>query len=165
MQDERDAHDQVAAKLHLDTFYTALDSVRKSIASFYYPSTELPDGKHVPSIIYNGNNVSDGNIMQSIFVDQIPPTHHELQSFDCQVVNTEHVTEHQQEVDIPRSKNISFLIAVSGSVRVGESQSAKQRGFSESFLLVPNEEAFKTKRHAKQEKEFLISFQSFRYVV
>lgn len=151
-----------AAQLHVDAFYPALDSARNTIASFYYPSTELPDGKHVPSIIYNGNAFFDGHGMENVF-QQMLPTHHEIQSFDCQVVNDRYFVEEQAGAALPRSKNISVLVVVSGSMKIGEPKNSELKGFSESFVLVPNLEAVRTKGPGK-EKEFLITSQSFRYV-
>lgn len=151
-----------AAQLHVDAFYPALDSARKTITSFYYPSTELPDGKHVPSIIYNGNPFFDGQGMENVF-QQMLPTHHEIQSFDCQVVNDRHFLDGQAGETLPRSKNISILVVVSGSIKIGEPKHSEVKGFSESFVLVPNLEAFR-KKPSRQEKQFLITSQSFRYV-
>ncbi|KAL4810949.1 hypothetical protein BDV18DRAFT_128309 [Aspergillus unguis] len=143
-----------AATEFVQSFYPALDSNRAKIASFYNtpPST----------IVFNGNAVADGPAVQDIFVNQMTPTHYEVQSFDCQVINKQYPTPVNGRQLDPR-KDISILVIVSGYVRFGESRDLPQRGFSETFVLVPNptNEGGKGKRS----REWLIQTQNFRLVV
>ncbi|CBF75213.1 hypothetical protein AN3864.2 [Aspergillus nidulans FGSC A4] len=143
-----------AATEFVQSFYPALQSNRATIASFYSspPST----------IVFNGNPVADGNAVQEIFVSQMPPTHYEVQSFDCQIINKQYPTATIGRQIDPR-KDISILVVVSGYVRFGESRDLPQRGFSETFVLVPNPSSEGGK--GKRRRDWLIQTQNFRLVV
>ncbi|KAL1965937.1 hypothetical protein VTN77DRAFT_5070 [Rasamsonia byssochlamydoides] len=146
----------------VQSFYSALQSNRGSIATFYSP---------VPStILFNGNVVADGAAVQDIFVNQLPPTRFEVQSFDCQVINRHYPTPTATGVKLPTqttAKDMSILVTVSGYVQFGESRDTPQRGFSETFVLVPNPAAGSAGAGAKGKgkKEWLIQSQNFRLVV
>ncbi|KAL2007009.1 hypothetical protein VTN00DRAFT_8447 [Thermoascus crustaceus] len=148
-----------AATDFVQSFYPALQSNRGSIATFYSPA--------VSTILFNGNVVADGAAVQDIFVNQMPPAHYEVQSFDCQIINKNYPTPTATGVKRPSQttvKDMSLLVMVSGYVRFGESRDLPQRGFSETFVLVPNPAA---DQHAKGKgrKEWLIQSQNFRLVV
>ncbi|KKK13931.1 nuclear transport factor 2 domain protein [Aspergillus ochraceoroseus] len=141
------------------SFYPALQSNRAVIASFYSTPTS--------TILFNGNAVADGNAVQDIFVNQMPPTHYEVQSFDCQIINKSYPTPTPSGVKLPNqitTKDISILVIVSGFVRFGESRDLPQRGFSETFVLVPYSSADGPKGKRKQ-RDWLIQTQNFRLVV
>lgn len=147
-----------AATEFVQSFYPALQSNRAAIASFYSQPTS--------TILFNGNAVADGNAVQEIFVNQMPPTHYEVQSFDCQVINPTYPTPTTSGVKLPNQttvKDMSILVVVSGYVRFGESRDLPQRGFSETFMLVPNPTADAPK--GKRRREWLIQTQNFRLVV
>lgn len=112
--------------------------------------------------MFNGNPVADGNAVQEIFVSQMPPTHYEVQSFDCQIINKQYPTATIGRQIDPR-KDISILVVVSGYVRFGESRDLPQRGFSETFVLVPNPSSEGGK--GKRRRDWLIQTQNFRLVV
>ncbi|RDW93850.1 putative nuclear transport factor 2 domain protein [Aspergillus mulundensis] len=139
----------------VNSFYPALQSNRASISTFYStpPST----------IVFNGNPVADGNAVQEIFVNQMPPTHYEVQSVDCQIINRQYPTVTVGRQIDPR-KDISILVIVSGYVRFGDSRDLPQRGFSETFVLVPNPSS-EGGGKGKRRKDWLIQTQNFRLVV
>ena len=145
-----------AATEFVHSFYPALQSNRASIASYYSQPTS--------TILFNGNAVADGAAVQEIFMNQMPPTHYEVQSFDCQIINPSYPTAAATPTapggrsDKAMAKNMSVLIIVSGYVRFGATKDLPQRGFSETFVLIPNP----TKSGGK---EFLVQSQNFRLVV
>ncbi|EER25334.1 hypothetical protein DIZ76_011884 [Coccidioides immitis] len=156
-----------AATDFVQSFYSALQSARPTISSFYsQPSA---------SILFNGNAVADGAAVQDIFMNQMPSTYYEVQSYDCQVLNPSYPTAAGLQPDIqgrPRggaaaARNMSILVLVSGYVRFGEGKESfdtPNRGFSETFVLVPNPQAdggFK----GRGKKHWLIQSQNFRLVV
>ncbi|KAI9930947.1 hypothetical protein MW887_010602 [Aspergillus wentii] len=148
-----------AATEFVQSFYPALQNNRSAIASFYDQTTS--------TILFNGNVVADGNAVQEIFVNQMPPAHYEVQSFDCQIINRAYPTPTVGGgVKLPNQatiKDMSILVIVSGYVRFGESRDLPQRGFSETFVLVPNPSADGPK--GKRRREWLVQTQNFRLVV
>ncbi|CAL5873754.1 uncharacterized protein PFLUO_LOCUS8036 [Penicillium psychrofluorescens] len=145
-----------AATELVQSFYPALQSNRDAIGSFYLPTPT--------TILFNGNPVADGSAVQDIFVNQMPAAHYEVQSFDCQIINRAYPTTTAAGVKPPAQmtvKDMSVLVIVSGHVRYGESRDQPQRGFSETFVLVPNPSSDRAKRR----KEWLIQSQNFRLVV
>ncbi|KAJ5225395.1 hypothetical protein N7468_006620 [Penicillium chermesinum] len=148
-----------AATNFVRTFYPALQSNRDSISSFY---SETP-----AKILFNGNTVADGKAVQDIFTNQMPVSYYEVQSFDCQIINRSYPTPTPtgpKQPDQRTVKDMSILVVVSGSVRYGDRDPAKpQRGFSETFVLVPNATGGD---HGKgRRSEYLIEDQNFRLVV
>lgn len=97
----------------------------------------------------------------------MPPTHYEMQSVDCQIINKSFPTATATGVK-PASqravKDMSLLVIVSGYVRFGESQDLPQRGFSETFILAPNPAADQGPK-GKGKREWAIQSQNFRLVV
>lgn len=152
----------IAAKTFVDTYYKALNTSRANIASFYIPTSTMPDGKSLPVIVYNGNILLDQIALQKMFQEQIPLAHHEVQDYDCQVVNPHYVVEGTQGSAANTGKNMTILITISGYVKYGEVRSATMRGFSENIVLVPNPAVASSKdRHIKN---WLIQSQNFRLV-
>ncbi|KAL4787355.1 hypothetical protein BJX76DRAFT_354301 [Aspergillus varians] len=143
-----------AATEFVQSYYPALESNRAVIGTFY----STPPG----TIVYNGNAVADGNAVQEIFVNQMPPAHYEVQSFDCQIINKQYPTAAIGRQPDPR-KDISIVVIVSGYVRFGEARDLPQRGFSETFVLVPNPSTDGPK--GKRRRDWLIQNQNFRLVV
>lgn len=143
---------QLAATDFVQSFYPSLQSNRAAIASYYNDT--------ISTILFNGNVVADGKAVQDIFLNQMPPTHYEVQSYDCQIINQAYPTPEPAGGKISNkqaAKNMSILVIVSGYVRFGETKDLPQRGFSETFVLVPNS--------GKTGKEWLIQSQNFRLVV
>ena len=127
--------------------------------------TAMPDGKPLPAITYNGNVIPSAAGMQKMFQDQIPATRYEVQSFDCQVINPNYIAADSEGVVSTAGKNMTILVTVSGYVKYGASRDVPTRGFSESFVLVPNHDAAKAKDQGKNSKDWLIQSQTFRLVV
>lgn len=142
----------IAATEFVQSFYPALENNRAAIASFYNQPTS--------TILFNGNAVTDGNAVQDIFVNQMTPTHYEVQSFDCQIINQAYPT---PTTTGSNPKDMSILVIASGYVRFGESRDLPPRGFSETFVLVPNPSGDGAK--GKRKKDWLIQTQNFRLVV
>ncbi|KAL5341319.1 hypothetical protein BJX70DRAFT_396038 [Aspergillus crustosus] len=136
----------------VQSFYPALESNRAAIASFY--STPAS------TILFNGNAVADGTAVQDIFVNQMPSSRYEVQSVDCQIINKQYPTPTTGRQLDPR-KDFSILVMTSGHVRFGESRDLPQRGFSETFVLVPNP----SDGGQKGRRKWLIHTQNFRLVV
>lgn len=127
--------------------------------------TAMPDGKPLPAITYNGNVISTAADMQKMFQDQIPATRYEVQSFDCQVINPNYIAANSEGAVSTSGKNMTILVTVSGFVKYGGNRDAPTRGFSESFVLIPNHDAAKPKSQGKNFKAWLIQSQTFRLVV
>ena len=138
----------------MQTYYPALDSNRSTLASFY---SSAPT-----KILFNGNTVADGNAVQEIFVNQMPASRYEIQSFDCQAINKAYPTptpaggvKSPQEMTV---KDMSILVLVSGYVQYG-SRGIDRNGFSETFVLVPNPNT-----KPREKNGWLIQSQAFRLV-
>ncbi|EFR01644.1 nuclear transport factor 2 domain-containing protein [Nannizzia gypsea CBS 118893] len=154
----------------IQSYYSALDNARSTLSSFYAPT--------VTNILFNGNIVADGASVQEIFVNQLPPTHYEVQSYDCQVLNPNYPVAPPSATDDVASpfgantnrntsdpaKSMSILVIVSGYVKFGEGKEtwdSPNRGFSETFVLIPNPPSGPKARG----KQWLIQSQNFRIVV
>ena len=147
----------------MESYYLAVRSSRATLASFYVPKTELPDGKTIPSIVLNGAVLDDGITVQKFFIEEMPFTQCEPQSVDCHVLNPKlKPLESNRKAEAER--NMSLLVSVSGWMRSHEHGRGPMRGFSETFVLVPNEEYLKGKAPRKDKKSWLIQSQNFRYV-
>ena len=167
-----DSNRASAATEFVHTFYSALQSARHTVSSFYATT--------VSSILFNGNAVADGASVQEIFVNQMPHATYEVQSYDCQIINANYATPGAEPPAAPgpsrrhggggaaavAAKKMSLLVLVSGYVRFGEDKqtwdTAANRGFSETFVLIPNPESGQKGRGKRQ---FLIQSQNFRLVV
>ena len=124
----------------------------------------MPDGKTLPIIVFNGNIIPDAATMQKMFEDQMPPAKYEVQCYDCQVVNPNYAAGNSQSVTSTSGKSMSILVTVSGYVKFGESRGATMKGFSDTFVLVPNPAAVGGNM-GKPRKGWLIQSHNFRLVV
>ncbi|KAL8695020.1 MAG: hypothetical protein Q9224_003460 [Gallowayella concinna] len=154
-----------ASQYFVDSYYVALNQRPNTIASFYVDQASMPDGKSLPSISLNGTQIRTAAAMQTMFEQQIPQSHYEVQCYDCHVVNPNYIMEGTQGWPAKTGKNMTILVAVSGYVKYGNPKEAKPRAFSESFILVPNPTAAVSKQRVKNIKEWLIQTQTFRIVV
>ena len=159
-----------AAENFVDAYYTALQSSRHTISSYYCPHEVQTDGKVVPVIIWNGNLLPDVASFQKMFENDMPYTHYDVQSLDCHVLNPTSLAADKvqggsgaEDKDIER--RMSIVVAVSGSVRLEEPQKGPLRGFSETFVLVPNPEKAVGKGPKAEKKGWLVQNQNFRYTV
>lgn len=125
----------------------------------------MPDGKPLPAITYNGNVVPTAADMQKMFQEQVPAACYEVQSYDCQVINPNYIAANSDRAVSTTGKNMTILVTVSGYVKYGGARDAATRGFSESFVLVPNHDVAKVKSQGKKFKDWLIQSQTFRLVV
>ncbi|KAF2156909.1 NTF2-like protein [Myriangium duriaei CBS 260.36] len=160
-----------AAEEFTDAYYNALDSARKTISSFYIPPTNISPGRSLPLITYNGQQLSDPAALQAVFEDQMPFTFFEVQSLNVHVTNPMLTELNPTARGRLRTKeleqNMSLLVQVSGYVRLQERKEGPMRGFSDSFVLVPNKEQAGGKGKAKsgEGRNWLIQTQNFRFVV
>ncbi|CAO1596441.1 hypothetical protein XANCAGTX0491_000286 [Xanthoria calcicola] len=153
-----------ASQYFVDSYYAALNGRKNIIASFYMPPASMPGGS-LPSISFNGTQIPTAAELQTMFEQQIPQPHYEVQCYDCHVVNPNYISEGTQARPAKTGKNMTILVAVSGYVKYGNPKEAQPRAFSESFLLVPNPAAAAGQQRMKNVKEWLIQTQTFRIVV
>lgn len=132
----------------MDTFYPTLGNPnsRSQITSFYVRPTLASPQR--PDITLNGNVILEPSAVQKLFVEQIPKAFYEVQSFDCHVVNPNYNVGVDDAALGPNSdgKKMSIVVMVSGSVKYfktseAEEARAESRGFTETIVLVPNQEA------------------------
>ena len=149
-----------------DAYYTALNGSRHTIQSFYVPALAGAPGRSLPHISYNGEIIGDGAAFQQRFEQQMPWSHYEAQSLNVHIMNpTAAPPASAAKKDAERA--MSLVLQVSGYVRLGERNNGPQRGFAESFVLVPNREEVGAKGTGKQDvgRKWLIQSQNFRLVV
>ena len=120
-------------------YYDVLNSSRREhLASYYVKDGATPSGKALPTIIYNGNVIPGAQAMQDLYEKEMPKTRYEAQSYDAQVMNPGSTAAGASEADIKSGRAMTILVSISGYVKYGELRSAVTRGFSETFILVPN---------------------------
>jgi len=160
-----------AAQHFVDTFYPTLGNpkTKATIASFYIKPTLVSPQR--PDITLNGNVMTDPSEVQKMFETQIPKAFYEVQSFDCHIVNPNYNVGLDDAALGPNKdgKKMSIVVMVSGSVKYyktseEEEARAEARGFTETFVLVPNQDAQNPKA-AKGLKRWLIQSQNFRLVL
>ncbi|KAM0690541.1 hypothetical protein Q7P36_009308 [Cladosporium allicinum] len=154
-----------AAEQFTDAFYTALNGSRNQLASFYVPAVIQPSGRGLPHISYNGEVTNDATAFATKFEKEMPWTHFEPQSLDVHVLNrTLLPVEGKSKKELER--NMSLTVQVSGYVRLYERKDGPMKGFSDSFVLVPNKEEVGGKGTAKSGhgRQWVIQTQNFRFV-
>lgn len=122
----------------------------------------------LPTITYNGTQLPDPDDFQNIFVNQMPFSFFEVQSFNTTVLNPAIIP-----IDVSKAKpkevenNMSVLVQVSGYVRLIERKEGPMRGFSDTLVLVPNKEEVGAKGKDKtgEGRSFVVQSQNFRFVV
>ncbi|KAL8868640.1 MAG: hypothetical protein Q9174_004857 [Haloplaca sp. 1 TL-2023] len=154
-----------AAQHFVESYYPMLNNRRDVMASFYVSQATMDGNKQHLSISFNGNQISDAAAMQAMFEAQMPQSHYEVQCHDCHVVNPNYIADGAQAWPLESGKNMTILVSVSGYVKYGDAKEGKMRGFSETFLLVPNPTAAVSKQRTKNVQEWLIQTQNFRIVV
>lgn len=153
-----------AATNFVESYYPALQSARHTIASFYIKPSTMQGGKALPTIIMNGNTVESGAAVQEIFEKQMPAARYEVQSFDCHILNPCYLPPEATQSDNKSGKQCTLLALVSGVVTFGTPREDPQRGFSETFVLVPNNDQSGPRGRGAKRKDFLIQSQNFRHV-
>lgn len=155
-----------AAEHFVDQYYTTLNGPRNQLKSFYVPTANPANGRSLPHISYNGELLQDASIFQERFEKQMPWTHFEPQSVNVHVMNPS-MEPVQGTGKREAERNMSLTIQVSGYVRLAERKEGPMRGYSDSFVLVPNKEVMGGRGTSKQDtgRRFLIQSQNFRFVV
>ncbi|KAF8921908.1 hypothetical protein CPB85DRAFT_1265070 [Mucidula mucida] len=150
--------------LHIDTvtraadtftrlYYTAYDSYNRlrDLPNFYRPSS---------SITWNGTSKTGVDGLKEL-ITNMPPTKHDMQSFDCHPV--------------PGTSPPSLLLTVSGNVTHGKGASGNPpntgnktidghpRVFSQTFILIPDPNAPTTGKVGEVAKYF-ITADALRFV-
>ncbi|KAF4309725.1 Nuclear transport factor 2 Eukaryote [Botryosphaeria dothidea] len=173
-----------ASETFADAYYTALQAARNTLSSFYSAPETTSDGKKYPVISWNGNKYDSGAAFQDAFIEQTPNySYFEVQSLDAQVLNPLPPLPPKDEDEPaadgaeagaakkgggkkPAQKEVeelvgSILVLVNGFVRLHEKKEGPQRGFSETFVLVPN------KDYSKKDgtRRWVVQNQNFRYIV
>ena len=129
------------------------------------PETVTPDGKLLPSIVFNGTVQSSADALQKMFEDEMPPVQYDVQSYDCQVLNPNYVAVGTKATSGSNGRNMTVLMVVSGTVKLGSPKESETKGFSDTFVLVPNPDAAAAKVRKRPIKEWLVQSQTFRLVV
>lgn len=153
------------AESFADAYYTALNGSRNQLASFYVPPVIQPSGRGLPHISYNGDVLNDATVFSTRFEKEMPWTHFEPQSLDVHVLNralTPVEGKSKKELEL----NMSLSVQVSGYVRLYERKDGPMKGFSDSFVLVPNKEEVGAKGNGKsgQGRQWVIQTQNMRFV-
>jgi NTF2-related export protein 1/2 len=153
------------AETFADAYYTALNGSRNQLASFYVPPVTQPNGRGLPHISYNGDVLKDATVFATRFEKEMPWTHFEPQSLDVHVLNRALApVEGKSKKEL--EWNMSLTVQVSGYVRLYERKDGPMRGFSDSFVLVPNKEEVGAKGNGKsgQGRQWVIQTQNMRFV-
>lgn len=155
-----------AGEHFVDLYYTTMNGSRNQIKSFYVPTTTVASGRGLPHISFNGELLQDAGVFQERFEKQMPWTHFEPQSVNVHVMNPS-MTPLEGKSKKDAERNMSLTVQVSGYVRLVERKEGPMRGFSDSFILVPNKEEAGGRGTGKQGhgKQWLIQSQNFRFVV
>lgn len=124
--------------------------------------TELPSGRSLPLISYNGNQVASPEAFQKTYENDVPFTYFDVQSYNVVVVNPQVTPLDASAKQKEREQNISLLLQVSGSVRLLERKEGPIRGFSDQIVLVPNTTAARSKAGGRA---WVVQSQNFRFVV
>lgn len=129
------------------------------------PQTAMPDGKPLPVIVFNGTAMPSAEAFQKMFEDEMPPAQYDVQSYDCQVLNPNYAAIGTKSTSGTNGKNMTVLIVVSGTVKFGTHKESETKGFSDTFVLVPNPGAAAANARKKPIKEWLVQSQTSRLVV
>jgi NTF2-related export protein 1/2 len=144
---------------------------RSNLAKFYIKPSQASPLK--PSIILNGRTVEDASELQKIFENEVAKVHYEIEGFDAQVLNPNYTLGAPDSGLDPaqNGKKMSILVTVFGTVKfwkdsvggveASEANEVDGKSFSDTFVLVPNWEAFRP-NSAKGLNKFLIRNQNFR---
>ncbi|OQO07463.1 hypothetical protein B0A48_07160 [Cryoendolithus antarcticus] len=145
-----------AAETFTEAYYTALNASRPTLSTFYLPLSTT-SSRPLPHISYNGTLVPSPTDLQTTFVKDMPYTHYEPQSVDAHVLNPVLAVLGEGATKRERERNMSLVVQVSGYVRLFERKEGVMRGFSDSFVLVPNEGVGKD----GQGRQWVIQTQNF----
>lgn len=156
---------RLAAERFVEAYYEALQSQPATIASFYHQPKTLPDGKALPSIVFNGDVKPNGAEMQNMFEDKVGQMQFEVQAVDAQCLNLNYVAEGTIGGNAAPGQNMTILVSVNGSVKFGDLKTASAKGFNDNLVLVPSQDGTGPQTRAKQIRNYVIQSQIFRIVV
>ncbi|KAI9312537.1 nuclear transport factor 2 [Dichotomocladium elegans] len=125
------AESSTAQFVHL--FYDHYDKQRNLLGNFYRDNS---------AILWNGNAFS-GAPQFSEFLSRLPPSQHEISSYDCQPI----------AATMTSQGTCGILISVTGTVKYGDNPG--KRSFSQTFMLMPD---------LNQATNFFIQSDNFRFV-
>ncbi|KAG4439346.1 hypothetical protein IFR05_005158 [Cadophora sp. M221] len=156
-----------AAEDFVNTYYAALNGSKghANLASFYLKPTEARPLKS--QISMNGKILQDPAALQTAIDDQPERSQYDVQSFDCQVLNSNYNVGVEDNAVGPEKdgRKMSILVLISGSIKsMKDDVGGDSRGFTETIVLVPNWEAYNPKA-GKGLKKWLIASQTFRFVL
>ncbi|KAI9750567.1 MAG: hypothetical protein M4579_006417 [Chaenotheca gracillima] len=154
-----------ATQNFVEGYYPALMTRRSAISSYYESPTKAADGRISPVIIFNGNTFEEPKDIQELFDKKMQRVHYDIQSYDCHIVNPNYTLPESKDRPAGAGRNMSILISVNGTVQFGDPGTAEERGFSESFVLIPNKDYQGARGRGSGKKEWLIQHQNFRLVV
>jgi len=164
--------DILVADTFIPAYYDALNESRKTIDEFYVPTSTITTERGLPSITINGTQLFDAAEFKKIFEDQMPFTFYDAQTIDVQILNDSIVPLEPSTPGKAVSKrdleqNMSLLVQVSGVVRLVERKEGPIRGFSDSFVMVPNRGVVGAKGKPKtgEGRNWAIQTQVSRFVV
>ena len=92
------------------------------------------------------------------------PISYEVHAFDCQTIIPNVDPKGDIIPNASKGTAMTLLVIVSGTVRIGPLKESEMKGFSESFVLVPNPLYSSLRKKGKPTMEWLIQSQTFRYI-
>lgn len=154
----------LAAQNFVDTFYEVLNR-RHQLAPYYVTtSPRLTAASLAPDISVNGHHVASVSELEALLEKQGTPVHYEVFSFDAQPVNP-HFAVGAPDAGGPaagdKGDRLSFAVQVSGNVKFGRGEDAVEKGFNDSFVLVPHWEA-QGRNAARGMRRWLVVSQNLR---
>jgi len=129
----------------------------------FTPTAPMEGEAKVPVINFNGSMIADATALQTMF-EELPSTRYETHSIDCQVIQTNMLVEGRTEAEAVKGKNMSILVVVTGSVGIGARTGSETKGFSDTFVLVPNSEVRASGRRDRKLKEWLVQSYNSRII-
>lgn len=119
----------------------------------------------MPTVIWNGHLFEDIAIFQAMLDETMAYLHYDVQSLDCQSIMPQVTTRTTARERKGVDENMKVLVQVSGTVRLERARTGPLRGFSETFVLVPNAHDQASGRAAAGKRQWLVQTQNFRFVV
>jgi len=108
------------AKAFIDRFYDKVDSKRPTLAKIYLDAATLS---------WNGNRIDGPEDIQKFYQEKLPPSSHQIYSYDAQPVMDEFVGGQK-----------TVVVHVGGSVKYG---TERPRPFQQNFLLTASGDFWK----------------------
>ena len=141
-------------------YYEATNTRRHNVASFYVSSTpERPT-----TVVFNGIDLADGRAAQDIFEQMTPQSHIEVETIDCQILNTNYLPVANNVSDGRNAaRSCSILVNVGGIFKASNDRNEDEEDFNDSMIIVPNPDSGGHRGpRGPRHKDFLIQTQNFR---